>query len=138
MNLDKIGMFIKKKRMEKGLTQEQLADKLNVSPKTVSRWERGLNIPDVSILKKLSEELGVSTNSLIEGDEHHDNMIVKTEEVKLEKRMAFPKIVLYSLIISLIVLIDVSYGCFSAFLSWQINEKMIYLNFLLMYYSILY
>lgn len=43
MNQEKIGIFIKRKRIERGLTQEQLATNLNVSPKTVSRWERGVS-----------------------------------------------------------------------------------------------
>ena len=57
MNQDKIGLFIKRKRIEKGLTQEQLANLLYVSSKTVSRWERGLNIPDISKFESHSSTL---------------------------------------------------------------------------------
>ena len=50
----KIGNFLKKLRKEKGITQEQLAEILNVSGRTVSRWETGNNMPDISILVDLS------------------------------------------------------------------------------------
>ena len=69
MNQEKLGLLIRKKRVEKGLTQEQLACHLGVSPKTVSRWERSLNIPDVSMLESLSLELGISVKDLIVGEE---------------------------------------------------------------------
>jgi transcriptional regulator with XRE-family HTH domain len=69
MNQEKLGLLIRKKRVEKGLTQEQLASHLGVSPKTISRWERSLNIPDVSMLESLSLELGISVKDLIVGEE---------------------------------------------------------------------
>lgn len=72
MNQEKIGLFIKRKRIEKGLTQDQLANLLYVSSKTISRWERGLNIPDISILENLSIELGVSVNEIMLGEENKD------------------------------------------------------------------
>lgn len=54
MDLNKIGKFIMTLRKEKGLTQEQLGTKLGVSGKSVSKWERGINAPDIAILEKLS------------------------------------------------------------------------------------
>ena len=53
MNQEKIGKFIAEKRKEKKLTQEQLAEKLSISKNAVSKWERGLNLPDVSIMQDL-------------------------------------------------------------------------------------
>ena len=53
MDVRKIGAFLKYLRNEKGITQEQLAEKLGVSGRTVSRWETGNNLPDLSILKML-------------------------------------------------------------------------------------
>ena len=50
MDLQKIGTFLKELRKEKGMTQEQLAEKLNVSRRTVSRWETGNNMPDLDLL----------------------------------------------------------------------------------------
>lgn len=67
MNSDKFGEFIRNKRKEKGLTQQQLGDIVGVSMKAVSKWECGNAMPDVGTIKKLSETLGVSTDELLEG-----------------------------------------------------------------------
>ena len=55
MEQKKIGTFLKKLRKEKNITQEELAEKLNVSNRTVSRWETGSNMPDISLLVQLSQ-----------------------------------------------------------------------------------
>ena len=68
MDQRKIGKFIAALRKEKGLTQEQLGEKLGVTNKTVSRWENGNYMPDVEMLSLLSEEFGVSINELISGE----------------------------------------------------------------------
>ena len=68
MDIIKIGKFIAEKRKEKKLTQEGLAEKLNVTSKTISRWENGNYMPDISLLKPLSEELGITLNDLISGE----------------------------------------------------------------------
>ena len=60
MDQIKIGKFISELRKEKGMTQEQLAVKLGVTQKSVSRWETGKNMPDLSLLQLLSAELGIS------------------------------------------------------------------------------
>ena len=68
MDQIKIGKFIAVLRKEKGLTQEQLGEKLGVTNKTVSRWENGNYMPDVEMLSLLSKEFGVSINELISGE----------------------------------------------------------------------
>ena len=68
MNQEKIGSFISTLRKEKQLTQEQLGEKLGVSQKSISRWETGKNMPDISLLKPLSMELGITVSELIEGE----------------------------------------------------------------------
>ena len=68
MNQEKIGKFIAQKRKEKKLTQEQLAAKLGVTDKSVSRWENGRSMPDLSLFSPLSEELGVNVNDLMNGE----------------------------------------------------------------------
>lgn len=55
MNQIKIGEFLKELRKEKGLTQEQLAEKLNVSRRTVSRWETGNNLPDLDVFIEMAD-----------------------------------------------------------------------------------
>ena len=68
MNQEKIGKFIANCRKEKKLTQEQLAEKLNISKNAVSKWERGLNLPDVSIMQELCKILGITLNELFIGE----------------------------------------------------------------------
>lgn len=68
MDQIKIGKFIGTLRKEKGLTQEQLGEKLGVTNKTISRWENGNYMPDVEMLSLLSKEFGVSINELISGE----------------------------------------------------------------------
>lgn len=64
-----IGRFIAKKRKEQSLTQEQLAERLGVSNKTVSKWETGKCMPDYSVINVLCEELKISVSELMDGEE---------------------------------------------------------------------
>ena len=68
MDQIKIGKFIAALRKEKGMTQEQLGEKLGVTNKTISRWENGNYMPDVEMLSLLSKEFGVSINELVSGE----------------------------------------------------------------------
>lgn len=68
MDYTKTGRLIRMLRREKGLTQLQLAQKLHVSDKAVSKWERGLGGPDVSLLAGLSDALGAGVESLLRGE----------------------------------------------------------------------
>ena len=79
MNYETIGKFIQEKRKEKNLTQKQLAYKLGVTDKAVSKWERGQGCPDVSILEILSKELGVSILEILKG-RIIENEIIKVTE----------------------------------------------------------
>ena len=67
MDLQIIGKFIKEQRKAKGLTQLQLAEKLNVSEKTISKWECGNGFPDTSLMLPLCKELDISANELLSG-----------------------------------------------------------------------
>ncbi len=68
MNQEKIGKFISNCRKEKNITQSELAEKLNVTNRTVSRWENGKNMPDYSILKDLCNILEIDVNEFINGE----------------------------------------------------------------------
>ena len=68
MDIIKIGKFIAENRKKKNMTQEQLAEKLGVTSKTISRWENGNYMPDISMLKPLSEELEITLNDLLSGE----------------------------------------------------------------------
>ena len=68
MDQIKIGAFISELRKAKNLTQEQLAEMIGVTQKSVSRWETGKNMPDISLLQPLAAELGVSVAELLNGE----------------------------------------------------------------------
>lgn len=68
MDQTKIGQFIAACRKEQGLTQEQLAEHLGVSKNAVSKWERGLNLPDVSLMQPLCARLEITLNELFIGE----------------------------------------------------------------------
>lgn len=70
MNLNKISNFIKTKRKELGITQDELAEKLFVTEKAISRWETGRGTPDISLLLPLSKELNIDVSELLNGEEN--------------------------------------------------------------------
>lgn len=74
----KIGEFIIKCRKDKKLTQEQLAGKMDISINAVSKWERGLNLPDTSNMQKLCSILGITINELLE-----EKILSKSEQIEL-------------------------------------------------------
>lgn len=70
MDLNKISNFIKAKRKEQGITQDELAKKLFVTEKAISRWETGRGTPDISLLLPLSKELNIDVSELLNGEEN--------------------------------------------------------------------
>lgn len=74
MDQKKIGQFLKALRKEKNITQEALAEELNVSGRTVSRWETGSNMPDISLLAELSAFYHVSISEIIAGERKGEEM----------------------------------------------------------------
>lgn len=68
MNQDKIGKFIAENRKIKKLTQAELAEKLGVTDRTISNWENGKNMPDLSLFKPLCDILGITINELMSGE----------------------------------------------------------------------
>lgn len=79
MDLRKIGSFLKELRKEKDLTQEQLAETLNVSRRTVSRWETGANLPDMDLLIEMADLYEVDLRELLNGERKNGKM---NEEMK--------------------------------------------------------
>ncbi len=81
MDLIKIGKYIAGKRKDHGLTQRQLAEKLGMSDKSVSKWERGICLPDVSVYSDLCQILDISINEFLAGEDIvHEDQIQKSEE----------------------------------------------------------
>ena len=68
MDCSKVGRLILSLRQERGLTQKQLAESLGLSDRTISKWERGLGLPDVSLLRELSAVFGVNIERILAGD----------------------------------------------------------------------
>lgn len=81
MDQKKIGSFLKELRKEKGLTQEQVANTFNVTNRTVSRWETGSNMPDISLLVAIAEFYDVDVREIIDGERKNDNMDKEVKEV---------------------------------------------------------
>ena len=80
MDLVKIGKYIAGKRKALGMTQKQLAEKLNMSDKSVSKWERGICLPDVSVYMELCEILGISINEFLAGEDIDAENVEKKSE----------------------------------------------------------
>ena len=75
MDAKKFGVFLAMQRKELGLTQAQLAERLHVTDKAISRWERGIGLPDIQLLEPLAEALEVSVLDLIRGERVQENLI---------------------------------------------------------------
>ena len=115
----KTGQFLKKLRNEKGLTQEQLADKFNVSNRTVSRWETGSNMPDISLLVEIADFYDVDVREIIEGERKSEMMDKETREVAVkmadyansEKGRLFKIIRIISIVGELILAAAIVFQC---------------------------
>lgn len=110
MDTEKIGKFIQKKRLEKGLTQSELGNLLYISGKAVSKWERGLSIPDIALLEHLAEVLDTDIYEILQ-IKKKDNLnlesILKDEKSRLKKQVA--KRLRLLLIIFFIIVIIILY-----------------------------
>lgn len=84
MNQIKMGSFLKELRLEKRLTQEQLAERLNVSNRSISRWETGNTLPDISLLIELAEFYDVEIKEIIDGERKSENMDQKEKDTLLK------------------------------------------------------
>ena len=83
MNQQLTGKFIAHKRREKNLTQEQLAEKLGVSNKTVSKWETGKCMPDYSVVKALCDELEITVAELMDGEASDEKSVRTYDEEQI-------------------------------------------------------
>lgn len=118
MDQNKTGKFIAQMRKEQGLTQEQLADKLFISNKTISKWETGKGLPEVSLMLPLCEILGINVNELLSGEkipieeykekaeENMMNLVHESQESK--KKIILATLVVLSSLLSTTPLIMVA------------------------------
>lgn len=114
MDMKKMGELLKTLRKEKDYTQEQLAEYLNVSGRTVSRWETGTNLPDLDVLVLLSDFYGVDIRELIDGQRKGDKMnedekdsVKKVAEYSLAKE----RVLIHRLI--LVIVLGITAWCIS-------------------------
>lgn len=84
MNQRKIGAFLKELRKEKSVTQEQLAEVMRVSRRTVSRWETGSNMPDLAVLIDMADYYGVDVRELLDGERKGEHADTETKETVLK------------------------------------------------------
>ncbi len=107
MNQEKIGKFIAKCRKQKKMTQAELGEKLNVTEKSISNWENGRNMPDLSLFKPLCNELNITINDLMSGEKiNKENYQEKFEENIVNTiDYSTKKLTKYSKVISLILII---------------------------------
>ena len=115
MDQEKIGKFLASLRKEKKLTQQELAEKLGVSDRTIGNWENGRNMPDLSLFKPLCQELDITINELLSGEritkekyqEKFEENIVKTIDYSTKKLNEYRGIIsLILIILGLFILIS--------------------------------
>ena len=123
MNTQDFGKFVAELRKEKGMTQMQLAEKLNVTDKAVSRWETGKNFPDIEIFEDLSKILEVSVSELLEGKriEKEELILVSEENVvkQIKKNKKHKK--RYLIIIAVVTVLAMFSGFFAMSYSGLFN-----------------
>ena len=105
MNQIKIGKFIAECRKKNNLTQMQLAEKLNITDRAISKWENGKGMPDSSIMLDLCNELKISVNELLSGEILE---MAKKEETQNKKLMMYENVIGFSSTISFLILIFVT------------------------------
>lgn len=79
---EKFGAFLSRLRKEKGMTQKELAEQLYVSDKAVSKWERGLSLPDIALLQPMAELLGASVTELLSGQHIREDQPMAVKDVE--------------------------------------------------------
>ena len=105
MNQEKIGKFIADLRKSKAITQTELAKRIGVSNKTVSKWECGNSIPDYGVFENLCKEFDISINELLNGEKDMKDDKVIGEYMKMKSKQSRNKIIVV-VIISFLVLLS--------------------------------
>lgn len=121
MEHNKIGEYIKEKRKAQGLTQQALGDLLSVTDKAVSKWERNIGLPDITILNKLAKVLNTTVSNILNGQDDSSEVVnlekeiskitseIKYRQIK-EKRKYITIFIVFILIIILLILGNTSFG----------------------------
>ena len=103
MNQERIGKFISERRKDLKLKQKDLADKLHISEKTISKWECGKGLPEVSLMQPLCKELNITVNELLNGESDNKEEKAIVEYVKYEKKKSNKKVAIITVIAILLI-----------------------------------
>ena len=130
MEQEKIGKFIAKLRREKNMTQIDLADKLGITDRAISKWVNGRGMPDLSLMKQLCDELGITVNELLSGEkldkrdyqERLEENIINTIDYTNKKIKKTKKIYLIILLVVLIF-ISIFIALFAIDINRMLNNK---------------
>ena len=135
MDQDKIGKFIAECRKDRNLTQEQLGEMIGVTSKSVSRWENGRTMPDISLLRLLCDKLNITLNELFAGkhlkkDEVESSLEqnILTMVKKENKNRKKVKTILFVLIFIVIILLGIAIGLYNYMVSYMSVSKTFELN----------
>ena len=131
MDQKKIGNFLKELRKEKDITQEQFAEHLGISGRTISRWETGSNMPDISLLVEIAEFFNVSIPEIINGERKSENMNKEVKEVAetlseyatAEKEKMITEIRIYSIMGTIALVVYFILDASQLILQYTIIEK---------------
>lgn len=136
MDTIKIGRFIKSLRKETSLTQREVAERLNVSEKTISKWETGNGVPDVSLMLPLCKLFGISINELLSGERLDEKQYVEKAEENMaylvDRTPARKKIIISTISCILVILSSLALVLISAYFVTQIWLKLVIIGIALM------
>ena len=133
MDQIKIGKFIAEERKTKQYTQRELADKLSISDKTISKWERGIGCPEVSLLLPLCNELEITVNELLSGErlqemdykkKAEENMVNLVKEAQESKK----KIIMSAMIAALVIIAAMPLFMIAGLLEMQVWTRILLLG----------
>lgn len=128
MDKVKIGQFIADCRKKNKLTQEQLSEKLGVSINAVSKWERGLNLPDVSLMKELCKALDITLNELFEGKKlTNEEIISKSEKNIMSLMMTLKQLKIVEIFTQILIGVGIALTISSGFILTKLNQKIIFI-----------
>jgi len=132
MNKKSMGQFIAALRKANGMTQQEVADRLNVSNKAISRWERDECAPDITLIPALAEMFGVTCDELLKGERIHENTTAEKSEPKIDKQIkalinrsvsSFKTTILISValaIVGFICMLGISYGFYRPIIGFAV------------------
>ncbi|MBQ3547835.1 MAG: helix-turn-helix transcriptional regulator [Clostridia bacterium] len=120
MDSKKIGSFIAKRRKALGMTQLELANKLNITDRAISKWENGRGLPDISLIKPLCDQLDITVNDLLSGEKLQESQIeakseeniINTLQLSNKKQKSYKKIIVAAILLTFLpIIILFSFFC---------------------------